>query len=88
MINSLLSDEEGDALRRILRHHGVPLAPQLVKDLAAFINWVHELERSRMQLGSNKNPPPYMLVFLSSLGIYGSEAINTTREKIEETTND
>jgi len=83
MISHQLPYDEADALKRILRHHGVPLASPLVKDLSSLINWVHNLEQSKTRLGTYKNPPPLMLSFLGSLGIHGGEAINTAHE-IEE----
>jgi len=85
MISNQLSIEEEDALKRILRHHGVPLKAQLVKDLSSLINWVHTLEKSKSALGTFKDSPPHMLSFLSSLGIYGGEAISNIHvEEIEE----
>ena len=75
-MKSLLPPEEEDALKRILRHHEVELAPKLVNDLGALLNWVHQLEQAKAWSANPK--PPYMLAFLSTLGIYGAEAINAT----------
>lgn len=87
MISNQLPYDEDDALKRILRHHGVALSRPLLRDLSALINWVRKLERSKVALGSFKDRPPYMLSFLGSLGIYGGEAINnTTNSEIEDST--
>lgn len=76
-MKSLLPADEEDALRRILRHHQVQLTDSLVKDLGALINWVHQLEQAKSNFAGAAKPP-YLLSLLSTLGIYGGEAIGPT----------
>lgn len=72
-MNSLSYDEE-DVLRRILRHHDVLTSRKLVDDIGALIEWVRSVEQNKVSLGSRVSPQP-LLVLLSTLGIYGGEAI-------------
>lgn len=74
MVQRCSRDEE-DALRRILRHHGVPITRKMVEDLGRLLVWVREVEQAKVQLGAQKLSPPLILTVLGSMGIYGGEAI-------------
>lgn len=80
MIVRIPYDEE-EALKRILRHHGVSLTRKMVADLSELMGWVHETERAKFKL-TNADPPPYLLVLLSSMGIFGGEV--SDRVTVEE----
>lgn len=68
MIKDYLPYEEHKALEQICAHHGVT-DPELVKDLAAFGNWLIENERDKARL-SRVPQAPFLLAFLSMRGIY------------------
>lgn len=68
MIKDYLPYEEHKALEEICAHHGVT-DPDLIKDLAAFGNWIHTAEADKARL--NRVPQaPYLIAFLSTRGIY------------------
>ena len=67
--------DEEDAIKRVLRHHHVPVSRKLVDDLADLLSWVHESEQASVHFGHPK--PPFLLVLLSKLGIYGKEISDT-----------
>jgi hypothetical protein len=65
--------EEEDALRRILAHHGIDPNRKLVSDLSELIKWVHEAEQAKSAFDGKR--PPILMAKLSTMGIFGSEAI-------------
>lgn len=67
MLRDYLPVEEQDVLQRICHHHGVD-DPELIKDLAAFGNWLREDTLDRVRL--NRVPQaPFLLTFLSLRGL-------------------
>lgn len=70
----LPADEE-DALRRILRHHRIPVTRELVDHLGQLITWVRQGEKAKGSFVRGKEPMP-LLSLLGGLGIYGKEAID------------
>jgi hypothetical protein len=72
---NLPSYEEEDAVRRVLRHHGVRVDRELVNALGELLAWVREDQKSK-DWPMNNAAPPLLLAKLSTMGIYGSEAIN------------
>jgi hypothetical protein len=77
MTTTLISIQEEDALRRILAHHGALTSRKLVQDLSALVGWVRETEAAKGRFERGTGPMP-MLSLLSTLGIYGGEAIGPT----------
>jgi hypothetical protein len=73
----MLPYNEEDALRRILRHHGID-KPAAVTDLSALLDWVHQSEQAKVALRRGTEPMP-LLSLLGTLGIYGKEAIDKVR---------
>jgi ABC-type transporter Mla subunit MlaD len=65
--------EEEDAIRRILRHHGA-LSEALANALGELVAWVHQSEQAKSKFAKGPSPAP-ILSLLSTLGIYGGEAI-------------
>lgn len=74
MIKSSLPFEEDDALKRILRHHNVPVTSALLNNLSQLINWVHEFEQSKAQF--HPQDPIPMISLLGAMGIYGKSYID------------
>ena len=72
MINDFLPYEEQHALEAILRHHGKGQDSALAKDLATLCNWIRLAEQARFNRSLR---PPFLLVLLSGMGIYGSEVL-------------
>lgn len=72
---NFIPTEEEDALRRILAHHEVPVSSEIVKDLCALLKWVHETEQAKQSFSQRGAHPMPILSLLSTLGIYGGEAI-------------
>lgn len=68
MIADYLPYEEQDALKKICAHHGVT-DEALIKDLAAFGNWIHLAEADKARL-SRVPQAPFLIAFLSGRGIY------------------
>lgn len=67
MLKDYLPASEQDALQRICHHHGID-DPELIKDLAAFGNWIREDAMDRVRL--NRVPQaPFLLSFLSMRGL-------------------
>jgi hypothetical protein len=77
MTTTLISIQEEDALRRILAHHDALTSRRLVQDLSALVGWVRETEAAKGRFERGTGPMP-MLSLLSTLGIYGGEAICPT----------
>lgn len=76
MINTQLTYEEEDALKRVLRHHGALDDDAIVRDLSTLITWVKECEKAKFSLAGPKKTPPLLFTVLSGMGIYGKEAID------------
>lgn len=68
--------EEEDAVRRVLRHHQVPLTRELVRDLGTMLSWVREDERSKAHWASDRRSAPMLITLMSSMGIWGREYID------------
>lgn len=68
MIADYLPYEEHKALVEILAHHGLS-DEALIKDLAAFGNWIHTAEADKVRLGRVPQAP-FLISFLSMRGIY------------------
>jgi hypothetical protein len=76
-MRDLLPYQEEDALKRILRHHGVTVTREAIVSLSQFINWIRECEAAK---GSFKAMPPMpLLSFLGQLGIYGKEMVDKVK---------
>ena len=80
-MQSQLPHDEEDALKRILRHHGVTITPGLLDHLGQLINWVHQFEQAKTKLRKGSEPP-YLLVLLSTMGIHGAKVLD--RVPVEE----
>lgn len=76
----MISINEEDALKRILRHHSVVPTREVVNDLGALIEWVREDERFKSDFGRGSRFSLPLFMLLSKLGIYGREAIDKVRE--------
>jgi hypothetical protein len=74
-MKSHLPTDEADALKRILRHHHVPLTGALIDNLGQFINWIHEMERANVSFLHDQKPIP-MISLLGNMGIYGAEYVD------------
>ena len=77
VINDFLPYDEQHTLEAILRHHGKGQDTALAKDLATFGNWIHLVEQARFNRSLQL---PLPLVLLSTMGIYGSEALSPREE--------
>jgi hypothetical protein len=75
MIQSHLEFTEDDALKRILRHHNVPVTSKLMADLSQLINWVRETEQAKAMF--HKTDPIPMISLLGAMGIHGKSYIDT-----------
>lgn len=80
-MTAVISIQEEDTLRRILRHHNVPMRRELVDHLAELMAWVRADEHAKVIIDPNNralHKPPYLVSFLSTLGIYGAEVCDPT----------
>lgn len=77
MINDWLDYNEQQSLEAILRFHGVE-DPVLTKHLATFVNWTRADEKAKSKFGSPS--PPFLLVLLSTMGIYGGKVLAKARD--------
>lgn len=76
MINDFLDYEAQKTLEAICRFHGAD-DPELIKHLATFANWIRADEQAKF----NRNAkPPFLLVLLSQMGIYGAAALEPAKE--------
>lgn len=74
-MKSHLDYVEDDALKRILRHHGIAVGtPGLLDNLSQLINWVHESEQAKAQF--HPESPIPMISLLGAMGIHGKEYID------------
>jgi hypothetical protein len=78
ILNDWLDYDEQQTLEAILRFHEVE-DPDLVKRLATFINWVRADEKAKSRLQGEQ--PPYLLVLLSQMGIWGKNALSPAAKK-------
>lgn len=79
MINNHLPYEQQKALEAICRSHGVQ-DKDLIADLATFGNWIRTDEQDKARL--NRVPQaPYLIVLLSTMGIYGKKVLDKSPEK-------
>lgn len=76
-MRDLLPYHEEDALKRILRHHGVTVTREAINSLSQFINWIRETEAAKGSLTTY--PPMPLLSFLGQLGIYGKEVVDKVK---------
>lgn len=74
-MKSHLDYPEGDALKRILRHHDIPLTGALMDNLGQFINWIHRMDAAKASFRSDAEPIP-LISLLGGMGIYGKEYID------------
>jgi len=78
MLKDYLAYDEQQALESICRFHNVDDS-ELIKHLAEFCNWTRADEAAKGHLGGDS--PPFLIVLLSQLGIYGGAALAKAREK-------
>jgi hypothetical protein len=67
-VSSQLSYDERDVLKVILRVGG----PNLARNLQLWGEWIHDLERAKID---HQVHPQFPLVVLSLMGIHGREAL-------------
>ena len=80
MLSPYLDYQERTTLRAILRFHGVEEGDgKLEEHLSTFINWVRADEKAKHRLTVGTDNPPYLLVLLSLMGIYGDAALEPER---------
>jgi hypothetical protein len=75
-MNAHLDYTEDDALKRILRHHDVPVTSALLNSISQLINWVRETERVKASFTPHDHGPTPMISLLGAMGIYGKEYID------------
>ena len=75
MADFLLPIDEDDALKRILRHHGVAVTRPMMEDLARLINWVRDSESTKAKF-KPRTEVPFLTTVLQRCGIYGKEYID------------
>lgn len=80
MLSPYLDYQEATTLKAILRHHGVEPTDKLVENLSTFLNWVRADERAKHRLTGGADQPPYLLVLLSLMGIYGADALEPAKQ--------
>lgn len=79
MLSSYLDYQEASTLKAILRHHGVEPTDKLVDNLGTLLNWTRADERAKHRLTAGADQPPFLLVLLSQMGIYGNAALEPER---------
>ena len=80
MLSPYLDYQEATTIKAILRHSGVEPTDKLVENLSTFLNWVRADERAKHRLTGGADQPPYLLVLLSLMGIYGADALEPAKQ--------
>ena len=78
MLSSYLDYQEATTVKAILRKSGIDPDTddgKLMERLSTFVNWVRADERAKHKLTPGAEQPPYLLVLLSLMGIYGGDAL-------------
>ena len=80
MLSPYLDYQEATTLKAILRHHDIDPTDKLVENLGTFLNWTRADERAKHRLTGGADQPPFLLVLLSQMGIYGAAALEPERQ--------
>lgn len=78
MLSPYLDYQEATTVKAILRKSGIDPDTddgKLMERLSTFVNWVRADERAKHKLTPGAEQPPYLLVLLSLMGIYGGDAL-------------
>ena len=78
MMLSPYLDYQEATVKAILRKSGIDPDTddgKLMERLSTFVNWVRADERAKHKLTPGAEQPPYLLVLLSLMGIYGGDAL-------------
>jgi hypothetical protein len=78
MLSPYLDYQEATTIKAILRKSGIDPDTgdgKLMENLSTFVNWVRADERAKHKLTPGAEQPPYLLVLLSLMGIYGGDAL-------------
>jgi hypothetical protein len=82
MLSPYLDYQEATTIKAILRKSGIDPDTgdgKLMENLSTFVNWVRADERAKHKLTPGAEQPPYLLVLLSLMGIYGGDALEPER---------